>query len=386
MITELHIENFKSLKNVKLNPRALTVLVGLNGSGKSSVLQVLHSVKMRGRNNSEFSINFNQLSSLGKSNDIFYKFGEDAPLQIRIGFPITTIYDNHGVYQEDLGLCYLNFISEYTPKISDMIFKLNKENTSKGKLSNQIDIFFKNPYQYLSAIRLAPVKTYYEHHTNSKNEDLGFQGEQTVSFLSSYGKNRKITQESLLHSNAKSDKLLHQVNAWMDCVSPGVQLAVREVPDSTNLVLEYNFSLGDGEFTEPFSPPNVGTGITYTLPVVVAFLITTPDKLTLIENPEAHLHPRGQAELGKLAARAATAGGQFFIETHSDHFINGLRVAVKEGLISKDEVVIYFFERVTKDGEQYSEVTPIYIDARGELSEYPKHFMDEDIIQLSKLI
>ena len=41
MITQLFIDGFKSLRNVKLAPKALNVLVGPNGSGKSSVLQAL---------------------------------------------------------------------------------------------------------------------------------------------------------------------------------------------------------------------------------------------------------------------------------------------------------------------------------------------------------
>lgn len=43
----------------------------------------------------------------------------------------------------------------------------------------------------------------------------------------------------------------------------------------------------------------------------------------IIENPEAHIHPRGQAEMGRLIALAAAAGMQLFVETHSDHIVNG---------------------------------------------------------------
>ena len=110
------------------------------------------------------------------------------------------------------------------------------------------------------------------------------------------------------------------------------------------------------------------------------------DRLIIIENPEAHLHPRGQAEMGRLMALAAQAGAQIIAETHSDHILNGVRVAVKNGDIPKEDARIFFFDRNTTDFEQYSYVVPINIDHNGELSEYPPNFLDEWNNQLFKLI
>ena len=133
--------------------------------------------------------------------------------------------------------------------------------------------------------------------------------------------------------------------------------------------------------------------------------------IIIIENPEAHLHPRGQAEIGKLIAEVVSRGVQVFIETHSDHVINGIRVAVKKGLVKPEDVNIAFFERkphvidevtwmaetenglqkfVAEKGEWdhteiYTEVRNIKIDENGSLSEYPADFMDEWNIQQMKL-
>jgi len=60
--------------------------------------------------------------------------------------------------------------------------------------------------------------------------------------------------------------------------------------------------------------------------------------VAVIENPEAHIHPQGQAELGKLMALAASSGAQIIVETHSDHVINAIRVAVKEGIIPSTDI------------------------------------------------
>ncbi|NOX48765.1 MAG: DUF3696 domain-containing protein, partial [Chlorobi bacterium] len=110
------------------------------------------------------------------------------------------------------------------------------------------------------------------------------------------------------------------------------------------------------------------------------------DKIIILENPESHIHPRGQAELGKLMALSAANGAQLFIETHSDHIINGIRVAVKEGNIKKEDINISYFDKVTTANEQFTRITDISIDDNGELSDYPKDFMDEWNNQLLKLL
>ena len=144
-----------------------------------------------------------------------------------------------------------------------------------------------------------------------------------------------------------------------------------------------------------FKPQNVGFGISYVLPVLVALLTSIPEDIVIIENPEAHLHPRGQAEMGNLIARAAAYGVQVFVETHSDHVINGIRVAVKKGIVKPEDVNIAFFERKghdveaedgTKHKEYYAEVRNIKVDGNGSLSEYPEDFMDEWNNQLMRLM
>lgn len=154
-------------------------------------------------------------------------------------------------------------------------------------------------------------------------------------------------------------------------------------------------AFGRAGYEHAFNPQSVGFGISYILPVLVALLTSIPEDIVIIENPEAHLHPRGQAEMGNLIARAAAYGVQVFVETHSDHVINGVRVAVKKGIVKPDDVNIAFFERkrheiVSDDGvkgqEYYADVRNIKIDANGSLSEYPEDFMDEWSNQLMRLM
>lgn len=102
----------------------------------------------------------------------------------------------------------------------------------------------------------------------------------------------------------------------------------------------------------------------------------------MLENPEAHLHPRGQTTIGKLMALAAAAGVQVIVETHSDHVLNGIRVAVREGLLPPDAAVFHYFSRSEK-GEIC--IDSPRIDAQGKLDNWPEGFFDESVKSLAAL-
>ena len=97
------------------------------------------------------------------------------------------------------------------------------------------------------------------------------------------------------------------------------------------------------------SPPEPLISLSVSLPIIVSLLTAEEGKIIVIENPESHIHPRGQAELGKLIAAAAQTGAQLFVETHSDHILNGIRVAVKEESVDKNKVNIMYFNKINTD-------------------------------------
>jgi len=94
-----------------------------------------------------------------------------------------------------------------------------------------------------------------------------------------------------------------------------------------------------------------------------------------LENPEAHLHPQGQAALGELIARCVTDGVQIIVETHSDHLLNGLRLAVKNKHLRSEEVVMHFFSRSVETGEVFVQ-SPAVLES-GRLSNWPDGFFDQ---------
>jgi predicted ATPase len=187
------------------------------------------------------------------------------------------------------------------------------------------------------------------------------------------------------HRITEDLSLINQVNGWLGEISPGVKANIVEIPGVDKMILTFDFELGSGR-TNSFRPNNVGFGISFSLAVIVTLLTATPTSVIIIENPEAHLHPRGQAELGKLMALCASTGAQVFVETHSDHIINGIRVSVRDKLVAPSAVNICWFSKVTTTNEQYTMIKEIHVDRHGELSDYPTDFMDEWNNQLLRLV
>ena len=128
----------------------------------------------------------------------------------------------------------------------------------------------------------------------------------------------------------------------------------------------------------------MGFGLSYAISIVTALLVTKPGGLVIIENPEAHLHPRGQSYLGRLIAKTALSGVQVIIETHSDHLLNGIRVVSRlEKCYEKGDFKVFY---ISGEESNPSKVTEIEIGNKGELSEWPQGFFDQQAYDVKTLI
>lgn len=371
MINKIEIQNFKSLKKVSVQTKNLNLLMGLNGMGKSSFIQMLlllmQSDKLEDRT---LDLN-NILAQIGQGRDALYQFAEEDFIRFAILI---------GEHEFDWKFAY--------QKDKDKLV------ADSGYAKAQMEYFRRQTkaFQYISAERIGPQDIYEAASTVvSDKKQLGLLGEYAAHYINIFGSEIEVP-EILKHKNATTNKLNAQIDAWMKEISPGVSVNTKYVPEVNKVILDYQFDLISTK-TNPFKPKNVGFGISYVLPIVLALLTVEKGKIVVIENPESHIHPRGQAELGKLIALAAQSGAQIFVETHSDHILNGIRVAVKDFHnteerkgVDKDNVNILYFEKTTTEKEQFSKVTPIRVDMKGEMDEYPKDFLDEWSNQLLKLL
>ena len=292
----------------------------------------------------------------------------------------------------------MNLQFEYEIEADYFILKDKEYEIFKKRHSNLVnsESLFNDNFQYLNANRIEPTTIMRKNYSDVVNKrNLGNQGEFTAHYLEVYN-NEEVQFENMLHKDSwiedrvtkkkiVNKTLINQVNLWMGEISPNINIRTTSI-SSDYVLLEYVFKQPNFGTTNRYKPENVGFGISYGLPVVVALLKAKAGDLVIIENPESHIHPRGQAELGKLIALAAMNDVQIVIETHSDHILNGIRVAVKEKHISNDKVIAFYFDKVIETSEQYSKITNVEIDKNGELSDYPKNMLDEWSNQLLKLI
>ncbi|MCY4633527.1 MAG: AAA family ATPase [Acidobacteria bacterium] len=141
----------------------------------------------------------------------------------------------------------------------------------------------------------------------------------------------------------------------------------------------------------PVRVPDVGVGISQILPVVVAALDPGSPGITAIEQPELHLHPRIQVELGDLFAQQINRGGIFLIETHSEHlllrFMKRMRQTSDGTLpdgspeVRPEDIAVLFVE-TDPNGEQ-TLIREMPLNERGELVKaWPGGFFEEDLQEI----
>jgi predicted ATPase len=219
---------------------------------------------------------------------------------------------------------------------------------------------------YITAERVGPREVYTLEDRQAAPV-VGPIGEHAVSVLY-WGRDEYVLDELALPGVPATR--LHQVGERMRTFFPGCALKVQEVPQVNAVTL----GLRTSDDTDFHRPIHVGFGLTQILPIVIAALSASKDDILLIENPEVHLHPAGQALVGQFLADVARAGVQVIIETHSDHVLNGIRRSVKARRLSPDQVAIHFFRPRSKDAAQ---VLSPNLDSAGDIDIWPDGFFDQ---------
>jgi len=367
MITQLSLKNFKPFSKQTLKFENLTVLSGLNSTGKSSVLQsfllLRQSFEQKLLNEVGLALN-GDLVSIGTGKDALYEAATEDILKLNIS-------DNN---EKKAEWCF-----NYN-RNSD-VMELDRELTTVDPAIYQSSLFNDN-FHYIQAERLGP-RRYFEMSDFQvrQHRQLGSKGEYAAYFIDIY-QDEKIINPDLGHPFANSLTLKDQVEAWMGEISPGTKLNITANSAMDVVSLQYSYGLSND-----YRSTNVGFGITYVLPILVAILSAKPDTLILLENPEAHLHPKGQSKMGRLLALAANCGIQIIVETHSDHLLNGIRVAVCEELAKADDVQIHYFKRHFEDERNIiTEVVSPRLYQDGGIDLWPEGFFDQSEHDLMDLL
>jgi len=373
MLNRIAVTNFKAFATADIPLARYTLMSGVNSTGKSTVLQALailrQSQDLLGEDDAGGFLLNGDLVELGTGQDVLHEnyvsVADESEPRIRL-----SVQFDQGVYSWAV--------------VYDREGDLLRLAEGGGSDAEALRVIFGSGFQYLRADRISPAVTYPRSHDRAiRHGFLGARGEHTVNYLRHF-QDEPVGDEWLHHPMARSRRLLDQAEAWMQDICPGVNLQA-DVIEGTDLVrLSFRFGTAGLSSSNRYRPTNVGFGLTYVLPVVIACLASRPGGIVLIENPEAHLHPHGQTAMATITRAAAAAGAQVIVETHSDHVLNGVRFAVKRGLIGADEVMLHFFSRDAA-GTSIKIETPV-LRADGMISEWPEGFFDEWENALDRLL
>jgi predicted ATPase len=361
MIRSLRLRNFKCFEDQTLELGALTLLSGLNGMGKSTILQSLlllrQSYQQGLLTSNGLALNGN-LARIGRARDALFEGAHEE----RIGFDLTLASG-----QEVIWWFGYNPEAEVMGLISPTILPATFVDSA----------LFGDNFHYLEAERIGPRPAFeMSNYFVRQHRQLGTRGEYTAHFLSAFER-ENISDSRLAHEGEESLILRDQVEAWIGEVSPGTRIHLNSYAGLDLVSLEYSFATGKQVTSNNYRSTNVGFGITYTLPILVALLSSAAGTLILLENPEAHLHPKGQLRIGRLIALAASCGVQVLVETHSDHVLNGIRLAVHSGELNSEAVRLHFFERQEIEERTCHVVISPLIDRNGRIDVWPEGFFDE---------
>lgn len=372
MINNIQLRNFKSHKETSMDLANLSILCGDNGVGKSSALQALLLVReayIKDKSFEVLDLKSNPVK-IGTANDAIYEFSEMEGFEIDLKTSVgqfQLIYEALEADEKTKTFIRLAQRSQIPPTVNT-------------------ESLFNTHFQYIGAARSGPQGIYTK---DDKIIDIYKQisliegrAEYFVHFLDKYRNQEVLKDLCITTTKMQFTDLMSQVIEWERFISDGVSIEIEDL-GKLGFVLKYAFAASQSftKSTRFFEATNVGFGLSYVMPILVAILSAKPGALIIIENPEAHLHPNGIAKLTELFCLAAQAGIQIVLETHSDHVINGILVQSKKfeenGThgIDRNKVCIYHFDRDMD--AHYTKSTKIEVEEGGLIRYPPKGFFDQ---------
>jgi predicted ATPase len=366
VINQLDLTTFKCFDLLRLPLGSLTLLSGTNASGKSSILQALvlpHQTMQENEWSTRLILN-GTAADLGTATDVIDKVQGRDGFQIGLIDEETSCHWSFGGDRRDMSL-QVNSVT-IKDKVTDYPGTLHfLMPVDAGEPARSLACLVRD-LTYITAEREGPREVYplEDQHAVTR---VGPRGENAVSVLER-GRDQHVVDG--LRFPDTPPTLLHQVGARLDAFFPGCAVHVQQVSNANAVTLGIRTS----ETTGFLRPIHCGFGISQVLPIIVAALSIPRGSLMLIENPEVHLHPAGQALMGQFLADVAQSGIQVIVETHSDHVLNGVRRAVKAERIPAQDVMIHFLRARTANAPQVLSPT---LDNSGNIDAWPEGFFDQ---------
>ncbi len=395
MITELRAQNFKSWQDTgALQFAPLTGLFGANSSGKTSILQVLLMLQQTVKDNdSKLPLNF------GKSNfdTVIHRHDKNLSLGLSVSWKLpkqikiqgdlinslsflTTILEKYGSVMVER-FCYStnhnNFEIgwtergyRYLPNVIDEkadTYKCYGVDSPVGPLEEFKPLREEFEDLFSRIIHLGPLREYPQHSYTWEGDhpqDIGMYGEKMIS--------------ALLSSRILRHPIETQILKWLQKLdliySYDVPPVTEEGKNYECLVKQYK----DG----PEVPlTDVGFGVSQVLPVLTLCYYADEGSILILEQPEAHLHPKVQSDLADVLIDVVkNRNVQIILESHSEHLLLRLMRRIAEEQISEEDTALYF----CKINDGTSEIEHLNMDKYGNIRNWPQDFFGDSTGELIK--
>lgn len=332
MINKIQITGFKCFDYAELDLKNFTLLAGQNSTGKTTVIQSIFAMLQNGNNPFR-----GEYMNIGKPNELQ-----------------NTITGSRGIK--------FNMHYQWCGQMKERI-----KNISQNQAIDYGDFGDNIKAIYCSADRIGVNDTYEKY--SGDDVLIGNNCEYVFHYLNLHDEDQLDIERDFIYDMESKLTFGGQVDYWLNKIM-GYRVKAREIEKTEIIqVLYSNEKVAFG-----MRPKNVGTGVTYITEIVVAALSCNIGDLLIIENPEIHLHPSGQAELVKFLAFLAQYGVQIIVETHSDHIYNGIRKSICLDEINSENVCIYFF---TQNEKGCSVPVNIPINSEGKALAYSEGLFDQ---------
>lgn len=363
MLSGIRIVGFKRFVDANFSLAPMTILTGLNGSGKTSLVQTILLAQEASTNstkslplNGPFGIN------LGTAEDVL-NWNSTGPIEIEIA------------HTED--------------SVAKWVFEVPNEEamylgiTSAPQKTPKAFSGTPRSFSFLSAERFGPRIIADTSPLPQSSMEVGQHGEFCAHVLSVLGDDI-IHDPMRSHPNrteSRASLLKYEVEEWLSEIARPIEITGERISNST--IAELRYRTPGSTWVRA---TNMGFGITYALPVVLAGLTTIEGGLLIVENPEAHLHPAGQSRMGVFLAWLAGRGVQCIIETHSDHVLNGIRRSIAEfGYLQNIKAIVHYFEGDSEISETRPNSFELRFAENGSITDWPKGFFDQYQIDVAAL-
>lgn len=411
MITELSVQNFKSWKDTgKLQIAPLTGFFGANSSGKTSILQTLLMLKQTVERPPDWNgvIDFGgdgSLVNLGSFDDLIHQHKRDIPLKISLSWKFAeklnlesiegvdtlsfelSVFDNENSVPglsfnyrvggqsfsvdwngQDVNLLTVPVKLAYHDESLFRCYGVRSAHYHNQEIFSSLQTRFENLFhsiRYLGPLREYPRRHYAWQGKHSPS--VGQHGEDMVTALFS----GRIQLRSLDEHIPKWLQRLDLIDSY------------RLNPISTTEG-DYEFLVRKYKGGPEVRLTDVGFGVSQVLPVLVLCYYVPEGSILILEQPEAHLHPKVQSELADLLIEVVKNRGlQIILESHSEHLILRLMRRIAEEQISADDTAFYFCEM----NEGVSEIERLNVDDYGNITNWPQNFFGDatgDLVEKTK--